>query len=184
MANDALFIPVVQGSARQERQSISAAHFVTEQAREYGFESELVDPREHLTVSRTIASWQKDDEKSDTWSDIAGRADGFLLVVPEYNHGYPGELKLLLDQQYKKYFNKPVGICGVSGGAMGGARVVEHLKPVLVEYHMVPVREAMYFSNISEAFDDGGNPTNEEMVDYLETLFEAIEWYAKRLATK
>ncbi len=175
------FIPVVQGSARKERESIAAARFTKEQAEQYGFESELVDPRDHLTVSRTIASWQDDEEKSKEWKDIAERADGFLLVVPEYNHGYPGELKLLLDQQYKAYFNKPVGICGVSAGGMGGARVVEHLKPVLVEYHMVPVRNAMYFSGIGDAFDEDGNPTDKQMAEYLQSVFEEMEWYANRL---
>lgn len=59
------------------------------------------------------------------------RADGLVIVSPEYNHGYPGEMKLMLDQLYKEYNRKPVGICGVSSGALGGARMVEQLRLIL-----------------------------------------------------
>lgn len=39
------------------------------------------------------------------------RADGLVIVAPEYNHGYPGALKSVLDLLLKEYIHKPVAFC-------------------------------------------------------------------------
>jgi len=67
------------------------------------------------------------------------RADGIILVVPEYNHGYPVLLKHALDTNLKEYIHKAVGVCGVSAGRFGGARVIENLLPVLRELGLVTI---------------------------------------------
>jgi NAD(P)H-dependent FMN reductase len=56
----------------------------------------------------------------------------------EYNHSYPGELKMLLDMLFSQYAHKPVGICGVSSGAWGGTRMVEQLRLVCLAFHLGP----------------------------------------------
>ena len=67
------------------------------------------------------------------------RADGLVIVAPEYNHGYPGILKHALDTNLKEYIHKPVGLCGVSAGGFGGTRVIESLLPVMRELGMVTI---------------------------------------------
>jgi NAD(P)H-dependent FMN reductase len=57
--------------------------------------------------------------KDPTFSEAMRRADGLVIVAPEYNHGYPGILKHVLDTNLKEYIHKPVGLCGVSAGAFG-----------------------------------------------------------------
>jgi NADPH-dependent FMN reductase len=59
------------------------------------------------------------------------RADGLVIVAPEYNHGYCGLLKHVLDSCLKEYIHKAVGIVGVSAGPFGGTRVIENLLPVM-----------------------------------------------------
>ena len=71
-------------------------------------------------------------------------ADGLIVVSPEYNHGYPGPLKEVLDSLYEEYEHKPIGICG-AGGGLGGSRAVEQLRLVAIELKLVPIREALYF---------------------------------------
>ncbi len=182
-----LNIPVILGTARKERNSENVARFVHKQAEEHSFNSEWVDVGEHLKHPFTIPPWQKIEEREqfEEWEKIATKADGYIIVSPEYNHGYPGELKILLDSLYKHYFNKPVGIVGVSAGHLGGARMVEHLKQILPEYHMVPTRNAAYFGNAGDLFDENGNITDEKMreiqTDTLSKLFQEIEWYADPL---
>jgi NAD(P)H-dependent FMN reductase len=41
-----------------------------------------------------------------------------VIVTPEYNHGYPGLLKHVLDSNLKEYIHKAVGLCGVSAGGL------------------------------------------------------------------
>jgi NAD(P)H-dependent FMN reductase len=39
---------------------------------------------------------------------MVARADGLILVVPEYNHSFPGLLKHVLDTNLKEYIHKAV----------------------------------------------------------------------------
>lgn len=91
-------------------------------------------------------------EKSPEAERLAEKARRADHSLPEYNHGYPGELKMMLDMLVSHYASKPVGICGVSSGAWGGARMVEQLRLVCLALHMLPVGEAVYFPRVQELF--------------------------------
>src|SRR5437870_3626002 len=83
-------------------------------------------------------------------SESAMRADACIIVAPEYNHGYPGLLKHVLDTNLKEYIHKAVGICGVSAGPFGGTRVTENLLPVLRELGLVTIFEDVNFGRIGD----------------------------------
>lgn len=175
-----LFIPILLGSAHEGRRSEKAAHFVFEQAKAYGkFETQFLDVKDFVQSAKTGAAMQK--EKSEQWSNIMKRADGLVIVSPEYNHGYPGELKLMLDQLYQEYNRKPVGICGVSAGMLGGGRTVEQLRLVAIELQMVPTRNAVYFANVQTLFDDKGQMKDSSYTEGIKILFEELFWYADAL---
>jgi len=59
------------------------------------------------------------------------RADGLVIVTPEYNGSFPGILKLFIDYwPYPQAFeNRPVAFIGL-GNRWGGLRPVEHLQQV------------------------------------------------------
>ena len=85
-----LFIPVILGTVRQGRMSEHVARFVhAELSKREGVETELVDIRE-LNIAADDEGGGARDER---FTETAARADAFVLVVPEYNHGYPGLLK-------------------------------------------------------------------------------------------
>lgn len=176
-----LYIPVILGTARAGRQSEHAAHFVCERVRELGVETELVDPRDFLKRAITTPSWEKSAESEEMlpWRERAEKADAFVIIIPEYNHGYPGELKLLLDSAYKEYKGKPVLLGGVSAGGWGGTRVVDHIEPVLVELSMVPLRTALYFPKVGDAFDDESNPTDEKAAGRVDEAVQELAGHAR-----
>jgi len=105
-----------------------------------GVETELIDVRTH--PMQLDAGEQMKDSK---FAATIGRCDGLILVTPEYNHGYPGLLKHALDMNLKEYIHKAVGICGVSAGPFGGARVIENLAPVMRELGFVIIFEDVNF---------------------------------------
>ena len=64
------------------------------------------------------------------------RADGLIVVTPEYNYSIPGVLKNAIDWASRPAYGspfrgKPVLVATVSGGALGGVRAQAHLKYVL-----------------------------------------------------
>ncbi|MBA3273225.1 MAG: NAD(P)H-dependent oxidoreductase, partial [Chthoniobacterales bacterium] len=133
-AQPPLYIPIILGTPRQGRKSEDAARFVLQQAsKRAGVETELIDVRQ-LPLRMDDAGEQI---KIPAFAEQMHRADGLIIVAPEYNHGYPGLLKHALDTNLEEYNHKPVGICGVSAGPFGGTRVIENLLPVMRELGLV-----------------------------------------------
>lgn len=173
-----LFIPVILGTAREGRRSEYAARFMLEEVRRSGFETELVDVRD-FELCKTDNT--ETDPKSKAFAEKMRRADGCIIVSPEYNHGYPGDLKMVLDEAFKEYARKPVGICGVSKGGLGGARMVEQLKLVCIELRMVPIPASVYFSNINQLFDEKGAIRDPSYQERVKKFLDEMKWYAAAL---
>ncbi|MBC7929772.1 MAG: NAD(P)H-dependent oxidoreductase [Rubrivivax sp.] len=173
-----LFIPVILGTARQGRMSEHVARLVFgELSKRKGVESELIDIRELSFPTNDAGEGVKDAKFSET----VARADALLLVVPEYNHGYPGMLKHALDTNLKEYIHKAVGICGVSAGPFGGTRVIENLLPVMRELGLVTIFWDGNFSSVQNIFDDSGALLDAAYVRRLDKFFKELIWMAKVL---
>ena len=173
-----LFIPVILGTARQGRQSENVGRFVFEETKKRAdVETELIDVRE-LPMKLDDAGEQMKDPK---FSATIERCDGFIVVTPEYNHGYPGLLKHALDMNLKEYIHKAVGICGVSAGPFGGARVIEGLLPVMRELGLVAIFEDVNFGNVAKIFDEQGNLLDQSYVRRVDKFLNELVWMARVL---
>ena len=173
-----LFIPVILGTARQGRESEHAAHFVFEQTKKRAkVETELIDVRS-LPMRLDDAGEQMKDP---AFSATIERCDGLIIVTPEYNHSFPGLLKHALDMNLKEYIHKAVGICGVSAGAFGGARVIEHLLPVMRELGLVAIFEDVNFGKVGTLFDERGNLLNESYVRRVDKFLDELIWMSRVL---
>src|SRR6266702_3638069 len=145
-----VFLPVIIGTARQGRLSEPAANFVFgEVSKRKDIETELIDIRKIPVAMDDAGEALKDSQ----FSARVARADGLILVVPEYNHSFPGLLKHVLDTNLKEYIHKAVGVCGVSAGPFGGARMIQSLVPVLRELGLVTIFWDVYFGGAGKLFD-------------------------------
>lgn len=174
-----LYIPLILATAREGRHSEKAANFVLSEMRKRPeIETDLIDVRDYRLQATD------NTEESETAKKLAekiSRADGYIIVSPEYNHGYPGELKMMLDMLFEQYARKPVAICGVSSGGLGGARMVEQLRLVMIEFHMVPIHNAVYFSSVKNLFDENGFIKDQSYIQKVQKLLDELIWYAKAL---
>lgn len=173
-----MYVPVMLGTSREGRQSEKAARFILQEIKRKGLDSELIDVRDFRVRATDRTETSPEAKKL---SAKVSKADGLVIVSPEYNHGYPGELKMMLDLLYKQYANKPVGFCGVSAGLVGGARAVEQLRQVAVELHMVPIREAVYFPRVQDLFDDKGAIKDASYPERVKKFLDELIWYADAL---
>ena len=170
-----LSIPVLLGTMRDGAMSDLAAIYMNRQLLNRGITSEIIDPADYHEKK----TFEKEHIKP--WSDIMNAADGLVIVTPEYNHGYPGPLKEMLDTLYDEFAKKPVAVCGVSAGGLGGARVVEQVKLVTIELHMVPIRESIYFSGVRELFNEDATIKDSSYDKRVATMIDELVWYAEAL---
>lgn len=174
-----LYIPVLLGTTRVNNQSIHAARFVAEVGGSLeGVETEVINPSDF-----TFAGDGNDPESKDPkYSELTARADGFFIVIPEYNHSFPGSLKRMLDSEIQHYIHKPVGLAGVSAGPWGGVRAIESLTPVVRELGMVLTFADLQFPQIQDLFIDG-TLQKEEYRTFAEAAWTELIWMSKVLKT-
>ncbi|MFA4905167.1 MAG: NAD(P)H-dependent oxidoreductase [Candidatus Margulisiibacteriota bacterium] len=148
-----MYIPVILGTAREGRQSEKVANFVFDLVKKSGLETELVDVREYR-----VPATDREEEipQAKRWMEKLLRSDGLIIVSPEYNHTYPGELKMFLDMLYTQYLKRPVGLVGVSEGPWGGTRGIQALRLTCLALGMHPILEAVYFPMVQDKFDETG----------------------------
>jgi NAD(P)H-dependent FMN reductase len=173
-----LFIPVILGTVRKGRMSEPAARLVhAELARRPGVESELID----IATLPLRLDDAGEAAKMPTYAASVERADALVVVSPEYNHGYSGLLKHVLDSCLKEYIHKAVGIVGVSAGPWGGARSIENLVPVMRELGLVTIFWDVNFSNVRTVFDESGKLLDQAFLRRIDKFLKELVWMAKTL---
>ena len=173
-----LFIPVILGTTRMGRMSLHAARLVTEElSKRNGVETDLIDIAK-LPLPTNDAG---EAIKHANFSSKMSKADALVIVSPEYNHGYPGLLKHVLDSCLKEYIHKAVGIVGVSAGPFGGARAIQNLLPVMRELGLVTIFWDVNFSNAQKVFSADGDLVDESYIRRTDKFLKELIWMAKTL---
>ena len=67
-----------------------------------------------------------------------------MFVTPEYNHSTSGALKNAIDYLFREWNDKAAGFVGYGG--VGGTRAVEHLRLIMGEIKVAPVRAQVSLS--------------------------------------
>lgn len=111
------------------------------------------------------------------------KADGVIIVTPEYNGSFPASLKNVIDLLTDDWKGRPVSLCTASGGAFAGTQVMVELVFPLWKIKAWVVPSSMQVPKVQDAFDEEGHPVDTEGWDrrtkvFLDDLAWAIE--AKR----
>ena len=174
-----IFAPVILGTSRQGRASEHAAGFVVDHvSKRADIRTELIDIR-NIRLSIDDAGEALKDPK---FSATVNEADALIFVVPEYNHSFPGLLKHVLDTNLKEYIHKAAGVCGVSAGPFGGARMIQNFLPVLRELGMMTIFTDVYFGSAGKLFDaTTGKITDPAYQGRLDKFLNELVWMARVL---
>lgn len=175
-----LHTAVLVGSTRQGRAGAAIARWFAALADRHANvgELDLVDLAGYDFPARlplrTTAAMQQFSARID-------RADAFVVVTPEYNHGYPASLKQAIDYGCDEWFAKPIGF--VSYGTTGqGLRAVEQLRLVFAALHAVTVADVVSFDLFDGSIGDDGQPRNSESADVAaHRMLTQLAWWAHAL---
>ena len=172
-------IKIILGSTRQGRVSEVIGKWVMEQAKNIsGAEFELLDLREYPMpffdepVSPSQIKEPYTNPAVAKWTAKIVEGDAFIIVTPEYSHGYPAVLKNALDYVYKEWNGKKIAFVGYGG--VGAARAIEQLRQVVIELQMIPMRSAVHITKFWELFDEKGqlklDKYNQDLKSVLDQL--------------
>ena len=185
-----LFIPILLGTTRKGRESENVARFVHDllEARD-GIETQFFDARDFDLPHDHYGMEIKD--RFPEWRDAIIRADGLVLVVPEYNRSIPGVAKAIMDLLLEEYIHKAIGLVSVSAGGWGGVRVVESMLSMIRELGLVATFTDLNFPKVADKFDDDGRLTAEiyhrlgdEFLTELIWMATTLRWGRENLPSK
>ena len=105
-------------------------------------------------------------------------ADAVVIVAAEYNHAYPGDLKVAIDAVRQPWYAKPIGFV-VYGGRSGGLRAAEQLRLVFAELHAVTIRDTLGFHETD--FTADGEPTDPTTPAAATAFLRQLAWWSRSL---
>ena len=186
-----MLIQVIVGTTRQGRFSDRVARWVFGDLRaQQGMDIELVDLRDYAlplfdapsSPARSPRAYQTDEVAR--FGRVVDRADGYVVLTGEYNHGYPAALKNAMDHTFVEWRRKPIAF--VAWGNVGGARAVEQLRQVAVEFEMAPLRHAVHI--LPDVFLAARQASDQEIASAfaplkprLDLLVADLVWWATAL---
>jgi NAD(P)H-dependent FMN reductase len=180
MEEPKLFIPVLLGTPRKNRESENVARWVFGKVSEHSaIRSQFFDVRD-FDLPRDDYG-QEIKHLFPEWRDAITAADGLIIVTPEYNHGSPGALKSVLDLLLREYVHKAVAFVAVSAGPWGGTRVVEACLPMVRELGLAPTFTDLNFPSVGSKFDEGGNLLDGAYEKRVQGFLDELVWMATTL---
>jgi NAD(P)H-dependent FMN reductase len=180
-------VGVILASTREGRAGERVAKWVERVAtKRQDLDVHLIDllewtlPYYRHPASPKIAEKTYADARERAWVERVASLDGFIVVTPEYNHGYPAALKNAFDYTYAGWNRKPIAFVSY-GGSSGGVRAVQQLRQVAVELQMSAVRDEVNIPFVARAFDAEGAPSDAFQHKRLEALLDDLTWWTQTL---
>ena len=177
---DKLLLPVLLGTNRKDRNSVHPARWlVGEMQKRSEIETRLFDVSDFALPQDDYGQGLKD--LFPEWRDAIIKADGLVIVAPEYNHGYPGILKAVLDLLLREYIHKAVAFVGVSAGPWGGARVIEAMVPMVRELGLAVTFSDLNFPKVQRTFDPEGKLLDPAFEKRAQDFLDELVWMSRTL---
>lgn len=176
---EAFNIAVLYGSAREGRFGDTVANWAVSTLKtDDDLSIETLDPQQ---LNLPAAHVGADHPGVARLQSTLAKANAFIVITPEYNHSFPGELKLMIDAAKDQWKRKPLAFVSY-GGVSGGLRAVEQLRLVFAELHVVTMRDVVSFAQAWDRFDDTGLPIDLQGTNRaLHHMMTDLKWWAAAL---
>jgi len=172
-------LSIIIGSTRPGRAGLPIADWFSDRARQHGgFEIDVVDLAElnlpMLDEPNHPRLRQYTHQHTKDWSARVAGSDAFVIVTPEYNHGYSAALKNAIDYLHHEWHYKPVGFVSY-GGVAAGTRAMQQLKQVVTALRMLPLTDAVNIPFHTQFLDDDGRiQANEVMEQAADVMLDEL----------
>ena len=179
-------LSIIIGSTRPGRAGLPIADWFADRARAHGgFGIDVVDLAElnlpMLDEPNHPRLRQYTHQHTKDWSARVAGSDAFVIVTPEYNHGYSAAVKNAIDYLHHEWHYKPVGFVSY-GGVAAGTRAMQQLKQVVTAQRMLPLTDAVNIPFHTQFLDDDGRvQANEVMEQAADVMLDELVRVAETL---
>ena len=179
MTSDPLNVAVLVGSTREGRFAPTVARWFAGQAAER--DDIAIDVLDLVDLDLPATMTRERTDASAAFADRIATADAYVVVTPEYNHGYPAALKHAIDLCHGEWRGKAAGFVSY-GGMAGGLRAVEQLRQVFAELHVATVRDCVSFHMVGGRFDEHGEPYDADGCNRAaQVMLDQLVWWGSAL---
>ncbi|MCB0735901.1 MAG: NAD(P)H-dependent oxidoreductase [Bacteroidetes bacterium] len=176
-------ITIVLGTAREGRLSERAAFMLERQLAAKNQNATIIDVAQlDLEIFKGLhGKYEYNNPKLDEAKTQLETADAMIFVTPEYNGSIASSLKNFIDLFAKKPFDgKPIGVCTVSSGAMGGIRAAYQLQQIILSIFAYPQPRMLTIGNIQNHLDSEGAILTDDFAKKTEQFLSAfLGWAGK-----
>lgn len=183
-----IHLKIITSTTREGSQGITVARWITKLAKDNSnFDVELLDLSEidlPLMKEPNHPKLQKYQyESTKNWSQKIEDADAFVIVLGEYNYGFPAPIKNALDHLFNEWKYKPVAIVSY-GGISAGLRSSQMLKQVVTTLGMMPLPEQVSLPFFANQIDENQMfLPNEIQITSAELMFSELLKWSRALKT-
>lgn len=163
-------LKIISSTDRPNSKSLQVSNYVKTLYKKEGIRPEVIS-LEDFPLKDVIGGLYGDNISSiSKFRDPILKADALLFVIPEYNGGFPGILKVFIDYlPFPGAFEKlPMAFIGIASGAFGGLRSVEQFQMVANYRNALQFPERVFINRINSEFDPKSGLKNDLQQKLLE----------------
>ncbi|HVV56262.1 MAG TPA: NAD(P)H-dependent oxidoreductase [Mucilaginibacter sp.] len=169
-------ITIISSTNRPGSSTLKVARYYQQQLKEKGIEAgilSLADLPPNLIQTDLYGSRSAAFEPI---QQIVTRTEKFLFIIPEYNGGFPGVLKVFIDACSfpESFYEKKAALVGISSGKYGNVRGVDHFTGVCHYIHLNVMSLKIHIASIHKELDPNGNLFKEDTVRYVNEQIEKL----------
>lgn len=148
-------IKIISSTDRPDSWALKVSSYVSELYNSKSVRSEVISLEDFPLTEVVGGKYGKSIPKVEKFRAPILKADGLVFVIPEYNGGFPGILKIFIDYlPFPEAFEKmPMAFIGESAGAFGALRAVEQFQMVVNYRNALQFPERVFIPRVSKEFN-------------------------------
>ncbi len=148
-------LKIISSTDRPNSWALKVSNYVSGLYKTKEIEAQVISLEDFPLVDVIGGKYGKEIPAINRFRDPILNADALIFVIPEYNGGFPGILKMFIDYlPFPGAFEKmPMAFIGEASGAFGALRSVEQFQMIANYRNALQFPERVFIPRVSKEFD-------------------------------